>query len=59
MLLENILRYTLHSIVFVCIEVVVSDTDGSMEMVELNPPDPWTLDPREAQDLQPGELAVK
>ncbi|KAA0720601.1 Cytidine monophosphate-N-acetylneuraminic acid hydroxylase [Triplophysa tibetana] len=40
------------------LEVVVSDTDGSMELVELNPPDPWTLDPREAQDLQPGELTL-
>nr|XP_055047277.1 cytidine monophosphate-N-acetylneuraminic acid hydroxylase-like isoform X2 [Misgurnus anguillicaudatus] len=40
------------------LEVVLSDTDGSLELVELNPPDPWTVDPREAQELQTGELTL-
>ncbi|XP_073669915.1 cytidine monophosphate-N-acetylneuraminic acid hydroxylase-like isoform X2 [Paramisgurnus dabryanus] len=38
------------------LEVVLSDTDGSLELVELNPPDPWTVDSRQAQELQTGEL---
>ncbi|XP_055047282.2 cytidine monophosphate-N-acetylneuraminic acid hydroxylase isoform X2 [Misgurnus anguillicaudatus] len=40
------------------LEVVLSDTDGSLELIELNPPDPWTVDPREAQELQTGELTL-
>lgn len=40
------------------LEVVLSETDGSLELVELNPPDPWTVDPREAQELQTGELTL-
>jgi len=44
--------------VCVCVEAVLSDTDGSLELVELNPPDPWTAEPREAQELHAGEITV-
>ncbi len=44
--------------VFVCVEAVLSDTDGSLELVELNPPDPWTAESREAQELHAGEITV-
>uniref|UniRef100_A0A8C1XWJ6 Cytidine monophospho-N-acetylneuraminic acid hydroxylase n=1 Tax=Cyprinus carpio TaxID=7962 RepID=A0A8C1XWJ6_CYPCA len=43
---------------FVCVEAVLSDTDGSLELVELNPPDPWTGEPREAQELHAGEITL-
>uniref|UniRef100_A0A8C2AC27 Cytidine monophosphate-N-acetylneuraminic acid hydroxylase n=1 Tax=Cyprinus carpio TaxID=7962 RepID=A0A8C2AC27_CYPCA len=40
------------------LEAVLSDTDGSLELVELNPPDPWTGEPREAQELHAGEITL-
>ncbi|RXN27280.1 cytidine monophosphate-N-acetylneuraminic acid hydroxylase-like protein [Labeo rohita] len=40
------------------LEAVLSDTDGSLELVELNPPDPWTAEPREAQELHDGEITL-
>ncbi|RXN27283.1 cytidine monophosphate-N-acetylneuraminic acid hydroxylase-like protein [Labeo rohita] len=40
------------------LEAVLSDTDGSLELVELNPPDPWTAEPREAQELRAGEITL-
>ncbi|XP_016302885.1 cytidine monophosphate-N-acetylneuraminic acid hydroxylase-like [Sinocyclocheilus anshuiensis] len=40
------------------LEAVLSDTDGSLELVELNPPDPWTAEPREAQELHAGEIML-
>ncbi|RXN38701.1 GLIPR1 1 [Labeo rohita] len=40
------------------LEAVLSDTDGSLELVELNPPDPWTAEPREAQELHDGEITT-
>uniref|UniRef100_A0A8C2HZC6 Cytidine monophosphate-N-acetylneuraminic acid hydroxylase n=1 Tax=Cyprinus carpio TaxID=7962 RepID=A0A8C2HZC6_CYPCA len=39
-------------------ELVLSDTDGSLELLELNPPDPWTAEPREAQELHAGEITL-
>ncbi|TRY88686.1 hypothetical protein DNTS_006260, partial [Danionella cerebrum] len=38
------------------LETVLSESDGSLELVELNPPDPWTAEPRDAQELKPGEV---
>ncbi|KAK3544418.1 hypothetical protein QTP86_011156 [Hemibagrus guttatus] len=35
---------------------VVCCEDGGLEFVELDPPDPWTVDPRTAEELQPGEV---
>uniref|UniRef100_A0A8C1GW57 Cytidine monophosphate-N-acetylneuraminic acid hydroxylase n=1 Tax=Cyprinus carpio TaxID=7962 RepID=A0A8C1GW57_CYPCA len=40
------------------LEAVLSDTDGSLELLELNPPDPWTAEPREAQELHAGEITL-
>lgn len=40
------------------LEAVLSDTDGSLELVELNPADPWTAEPREAQELHAGEITL-
>ncbi|XP_052440208.1 cytidine monophosphate-N-acetylneuraminic acid hydroxylase-like isoform X2 [Carassius gibelio] len=40
------------------LEAVLSDTDGSLELLELNPPDPWTAEPRESQELHAGEITL-
>ncbi|KAF5888554.1 cytidine monophosphate-N-acetylneuraminic acid hydroxylase-like, partial [Clarias magur] len=32
--------------------------DGGLEFVELDPPDPWTADPRIVEELQPGEVTL-
>ncbi|MCI4388639.1 hypothetical protein PGIGA_G00088300 [Pangasianodon gigas] len=37
---------------------VVRCEDGGLEFVELDPPDPWTADPRPAEELQPGEVTL-
>ncbi|TTG02114.1 Cytidine monophosphate-N-acetylneuraminic acid hydroxylase [Bagarius yarrelli] len=37
---------------------VVQCGDGGLEFVELDPPDPWTVDPRTAEELQPGEVTL-
>ncbi|XP_072530163.1 cytidine monophosphate-N-acetylneuraminic acid hydroxylase [Salminus brasiliensis] len=37
---------------------VVRSADGSLELLELDPPDPWAADPRPVQDLQPGEVTL-
>ncbi|XP_076834915.1 cytidine monophosphate-N-acetylneuraminic acid hydroxylase-like isoform X2 [Brachyhypopomus gauderio] len=39
------------------LEVVWSE-DGGLELVELHPPEPWTVDPRPAEELQPGEVTL-
>ncbi|XP_015253597.1 PREDICTED: cytidine monophosphate-N-acetylneuraminic acid hydroxylase-like [Cyprinodon variegatus] len=39
------------------LEVELLD-DGGMQLVELNPIDPWLTDPRECQELQPGEVKI-
>ncbi|XP_072310322.1 cytidine monophosphate-N-acetylneuraminic acid hydroxylase [Eucyclogobius newberryi] len=33
--------------------------DGGLQLLELNPEDPWLSDPREPVELQPGEVQVK
>ncbi|XP_076153343.1 cytidine monophosphate-N-acetylneuraminic acid hydroxylase-like [Alosa pseudoharengus] len=41
------------------LEVVWADgPDGGLDLVELNPPDPWLTDPMETQELQPGEVTL-
>lgn len=32
--------------------------DGGLQLVELNPPDPWLADPRERLVLKKGEVKV-
>lgn len=32
--------------------------DGGLQLVELNPPDPWMADPRERLVLKEGEVKV-
>ncbi|KAK7878135.1 hypothetical protein WMY93_031216 [Mugilogobius chulae] len=39
------------------LEVEVME-DGGLQLVELNPEDPWLSDPRETLELQPGEVQV-
>ncbi|XP_063073245.1 cytidine monophosphate-N-acetylneuraminic acid hydroxylase isoform X1 [Engraulis encrasicolus] len=34
------------------------EADGGLDLVELNPPDPWLTDPREAQALSAGEVTI-
>ncbi|MCJ8742889.1 hypothetical protein PDJAM_G00087390 [Pangasius djambal] len=41
-----------------CVYEVVRCEDGGLEFVELDPPDPWTADPRPAEELQPGEVTL-
>ena len=38
-------------------EVEISD-DGGLQLVELNPIDPWLADPRESLELLDGEVKV-
>lgn len=38
-------------------EVEILD-DGRLQLLELNPPDPWMTDPREPLELQEGEVKV-
>lgn len=33
-------------------------SDGGLQLVELNPPDPWLADPRERLVLKEGEVKV-
>ncbi|KAI4878076.1 hypothetical protein NFI96_011684 [Prochilodus magdalenae] len=37
---------------------VEQSADGSLKLLELDPPDPWTTDPRPVQELQPGEITL-
>uniref|UniRef100_A0AAY5ETW6 Cytidine monophosphate-N-acetylneuraminic acid hydroxylase n=1 Tax=Electrophorus electricus TaxID=8005 RepID=A0AAY5ETW6_ELEEL len=37
---------------------VVKSEDGGLKLVELVPPEPWTVDSRPAQQLQPGEVTL-
>uniref|UniRef100_A0AAY5F415 Cytidine monophosphate-N-acetylneuraminic acid hydroxylase n=1 Tax=Electrophorus electricus TaxID=8005 RepID=A0AAY5F415_ELEEL len=37
---------------------VVKSEDGGLKLVELVPPEPWTVDSRPAQELQPGEVTL-
>lgn len=39
-------------------EVEILD-DGGLQLVELNPIDPWLADPREPLELQEGEVKVR
>ncbi|KAG7483908.1 hypothetical protein MATL_G00043280 [Megalops atlanticus] len=39
-------------------ELVVVWNDGSLQLMELNPPDPWLADPKVQEDLEPGEVTV-
>uniref|UniRef100_A0AAY4EY36 Cytidine monophosphate-N-acetylneuraminic acid hydroxylase n=1 Tax=Denticeps clupeoides TaxID=299321 RepID=A0AAY4EY36_9TELE len=41
------------------LEIVWKDPSvGGLELVELNPPDPWLTDPRGAQELEAGEVTI-
>lgn len=39
-------------------EIEILD-DGGLQLVELNPIDPWLADPREPLELQEGEVKVR
>ncbi|XP_030645472.1 cytidine monophosphate-N-acetylneuraminic acid hydroxylase [Chanos chanos] len=41
------------------LEIVWLDAaNGGLELVELNPPDPWVIDPRDAEELEVGEVTL-
>lgn len=42
-----------------CADIIWMDAAvGGLELVELSPPDPWLADPRDAQELEAGEVTV-
>ncbi|XP_034779713.2 cytidine monophosphate-N-acetylneuraminic acid hydroxylase-like [Acipenser ruthenus] len=38
--------------------VLEPDENGGLQLLELNPPDPWQADPRTPEELEPGEVLI-